>query len=131
MLFIGPRYYIYIFISIGVKVGWFLFWKKMMNGRDMVKLYSICLFASFIAALLELLFLIQVLSFEFKIVLFIVSYGTVLGKMYAVGLFGGPISGALIDEAAERSGIINQSEAVSDISGTYSGNLWKMPRRCE
>ena len=59
--------------------------------------------------------------FEIKIVIFIASYGTILGSMYAVGLFSGPISGAIIDKAASQLNFRNQSEAVSEIAGAYTG----------
>jgi len=122
MLFVGAKYLIYIIISISCKFGWFLFWKKLINNnRDLIKLYSTCLFTMVIASILELFFLVQLLSFEFKVVLFIISYGTILGSMYAVGLFGGPISGALIDEAADKLNYTNKLEAVSEISGAYAG----------
>ncbi len=119
--FRGTDYFIYIIISFSSKFGWFFIWKKILKRQPLIKTYSMCIAISVIASFLELFFLIEVLTFELKIALFIISYGTLLGSMYAFNLFGGPIFSALVYEAAEKSETDNMDEAVSELSGAYIG----------
>jgi len=125
--FRGTDYFIYVIVSFSCKFGWYYFWKKVRERQALIKTFSLCMALSVIASFLELFFLIEILSFEFKIALFIISYGTVLGSMYAFGLFGGPVFSALVYEAAAinenktETEAENLDEAVSAISGAYVG----------
>ncbi len=121
MLFRGTDYFIYVIVSFSCKFGWYYFWKKVREKQALVKTFSYCMALSVIASFLELFFLIEVLSFEYKIALFVISYGTVLGSMYAFGLFNGPVFSALVYEAAAKTDNENLDEAVSGISGAYVG----------
>ena len=117
----GSQYYIYMLVSISCKLGWFYIWRLYLKRNDLIKTFSLCLIFSVIASGFELLFLLEYLSFEFKVASFFVTYGTVMGTMYAVGLFQGPVSSALIDEAASKKLNTTHDFAVSEISGAYSG----------
>jgi len=121
--FRGTDYFIYIIVSFSCKFGWYYFWKKIRERQALIKTFSFCMALSVIASFLELFFLIEILSFEFKIALFIISYGTVLGSMYAFGLFNGPVFSALVYEAAAKTETEteNMDDAVSAISGAYVG----------
>ena len=119
--FRGTDYFIYVIVSFSVKFGWYYFWKKIRERQALVKTFSLCMALSVIASFLELFFLIEILSFEFKIALFVISYGTVLGSMYSFGLFNGPVFSALVYEAAEETETKDLDEAVSAISGAYVG----------
>jgi len=119
--FRGTDYFIYVIVSFSCKFGWYYFWKKISERQVLIKTFSLCMAFSVIASFLELFFLIEILSFEFKIALFIISYGTVLGSMYAFGLFNGPVFSALVYEAAAKTENENLDEAVSAISGAYVG----------
>ncbi len=104
-----------------MKFGWFYFWRKIREKQALVTTFSYCMVFSVIASFLELFFLIEILSFDVKIVLFVISYGTVLGSMYAFGLFNGPVFSALVYEAAAKNDPEDLDEAVSAISGGYVG----------
>jgi len=119
--FRGTDYFIYVIVSFSVKFGWYYFWRKMRERQALIKTFSLCMALSVIASFLELFFLIEVLSFEFKIALFVISYGTVLGSMYAFGLFNGLVFSALVYEAAAKPDPEDLDEAVSAISGAYVG----------
>ncbi len=119
--FRGTDYFFYVIISFSCKFGWFYIWKKILNKFAVIKTYFICIASCVIASLLELFFLVEVLSFEFKIIIFIITVGTVLGSIYGFGLFIGPITAALIYEAAAKNGDEITDNAVSEISGAYNG----------
>ncbi len=119
--FRGTDFFIYVIVSFSCKFLWFFIWKRILKNQPLVRTYSMCLAISVIASFLELIFLIEVLTFEFKIALFVVSYGTVLGSMYAFNLFGGPLFSALVYEAADKTENDNLDEAVSELSGAYVG----------
>jgi Na+/melibiose symporter-like transporter len=119
--FKGPEFFIYIAVSISSKYAHFFFWKKILKKRGILRTYKICLISAAIASLLEIFFLVEVLSFEIEIVLFIVTIGTVLGTIYAVNLFTTPLASALIYEAAEKKNDGNIDKEVSNISGSYFG----------
>lgn len=119
--FKGTDFFIYIIVSISSKFGWFFVWKKVLKKHALVKSYSICVASSVIASFLELLFLIEFLFFEFKLVLFVITMGTILGSIYGFGLFAGPLASALVYEAAATNEEMNLDKAVSEISGAYFG----------
>lgn len=119
--FRGTDYFIYVIISFGCKFGWYFFWKKILTKQALIRTYWMCIAVAVITSFLELLFLIEILNFEVKITLFIISYGTVLGCMYAFGIFGGPLFSELVYEAAIKTENKDVDEAVSAISGAYVG----------
>lgn len=119
--FKGPEFFIYIAVSILSKYAHFFLWKKILKKRGILKTYSICLISAAVASLLEIIFLVEVLSFEIEIVLFIITIGTVLGTIYAVNLFTTPLASALIYEAAGDRSDENLDKEVSNISGAYFG----------
>ncbi|MFX1394271.1 MAG: MFS transporter [Promethearchaeota archaeon] len=119
--FRGTDYFIYVIISFSCKFGWFYIWKKILKKYAPIKTYSICIALTVIASLLELFFLIEVLSFELKIILFIITVGTILGSIYGFGLFNGPITAALIYEAAAKNGDEITDKSITKISGSYNG----------
>jgi Na+/melibiose symporter-like transporter len=119
--FRGTDYFIYVIVSFSCKFGWYFFWKKILRKQALIRTYSMCTAVAVITSFLELFFLIEILNFEVKIALFIISYGTVLGCMYAFGIFGGPLFSELVYEAAVKTENENVDEAVSAISGAYVG----------
>jgi len=121
VMFYGTTFLIYVLVAIVCKFGWFYFWRKNQVKYDLIRAYRLCLIASIIASAFELLFLIQILSFEMRVALFVTTYGTVLGSMYAYGLFNTPLACALVDESAERIDQNKKEKAVSEISGSYFG----------
>jgi Na+/melibiose symporter-like transporter len=119
--FKGPEFFIYVAVSISSKYAHFFLWKKILKKHGLIKTYTICLISAAVASLLELIFLVEILSFELEIVLFIITIGTVLGTIYAVNLFTTPLASALIYEAAERTNEGDLETEVSKISGAYFG----------
>ena len=119
--FKGPEFFIYVIVSVSSKYAHFFLWKKVLKKYGLLKTYWLCLFSTVIASFLELIFLVEILSFELEIVLFVITIGTVLGTMYAVNLFSTPLASALIYEAAEEKNERNLDKEVSNISGSYFG----------
>jgi GPH family glycoside/pentoside/hexuronide:cation symporter len=119
--FKGPEFFIYVIVSVSSKYAHFFLWKKVLKKYGLLKTYWLCLFSTVIASFLELIFLVEILSFELEIVLFVITIGTVLGTMYAVNLFTTPLASALIYEAAEEKNERNLDKEVSNISGSYFG----------
>ena len=73
--FRGTDYFIYVIVSFSVKFGWFYIWRKIRERKSLLTTFSYCMVLSVIASFLELFFLIEILSFELRIVLFVISYG--------------------------------------------------------
>ncbi len=121
LMFRKTEFFIYIIISISCKFGWFYVLKKVLEKKRLIKTIKICIFISIIVSFLELLFLIPMLSFNLKIILFIITIGTLLGTIYSFGLFLNPLAGALVYEAAEKQEEINIDEALTKLSGSYFG----------
>lgn len=119
--FKGPEFFIYVAVSISSKYAHFFLWKKLLKKHGLIKTYSLCLISAAVASFLELFFLVEMLSFEIEIVLFVITIGTVLGTIYAVNLFTTPLASALIYEAAENKNDKNIEQEVSNISGAYFG----------
>ena len=119
--FKGPEFFIYVAISISSKYAHFFLWKRFLKKHGLIKTYSMCLISAAVASFLELIFLVEFLSFEIEIVLFVITIGTVLGTIYAVNLFATPLASALIYEAAENKNEENIDKEVSTISGSYFG----------
>ncbi len=119
--FRGTEFLIYIVVSFVCKFGWFFIWKKILKNHSIIKAYSLCIISCIIAASLELFFLVEMLSFEFKIILFVITFGTILGCLYSFRLFATPLANALVYEAAARSEDNDMDKAVSKLSGSYFG----------
>ena len=119
--FKGPEFFIYVIVSITCKLGWFYVWKKILERQPLIKTYSLCILTACIASLLELVFLVQMLSFEFKVVFFVVTVGTILGAIYGLNLFNAPLASAIIYETAAKKNNENIDKTVSTISGSYFG----------
>ena len=120
--FRGNDFYIYIIVSISCKFGWFYVWKLILKKHSLVKSYTICIAFAALASFLEVLFLIEFLSFELRVILFVATMGTLLGAIYGFALFASPLVSAIIYEGAEND--INDNnidEAISEISGAYFG----------
>jgi len=116
-------FYFYILISFIGKFLWFFIWKKVIRSKNLIKSYSICLSSAVIVSLMELIFLFELPSFEFKIALFVIIIGTLLGAMYAFPLFSLPLGASLIHEAAVNKDKDNVDLAISNITGAYHGLL--------
>jgi Na+/melibiose symporter-like transporter len=126
---VADLYIVYIIISISTKFIWLLIWwliGKFLLRAKLLKTYKINVVVIIIAAIFELFFLGD-MPFILRMVLFIVSFGTVLGSMYSTTMFSSPIMNEMVDRAAEmhikRSG--NESmikdQAVTRLSGAYMG----------
>ncbi|MHA2035776.1 MAG: MFS transporter, partial [Promethearchaeota archaeon] len=126
---VADLYIIYIIISISTKFVWLLVWwligRFLLKGK-LLKTYKINIVVIIIFATIELFFLAG-MPFILRIILFIISFGTVLGSMYATSMFSSPIMNEMVDRAAEmhitKSG--NESmikdQAVTRLSGAYMG----------
>jgi Na+/melibiose symporter-like transporter len=121
LLFQANEFFIYIIVSISCKFGWFYLSQKLRTKKDFMKSFSIFMLIGIIVSSLELLFLIGIMAFPIKIVLFIIIIGTLLGVVYVFGFFALPLSTALIYEAASKYDESNRDLALSKISGSYSG----------
>ncbi|MFX0043325.1 MAG: MFS transporter [Candidatus Hodarchaeota archaeon] len=117
------EFFIYILVSIFSKFTWYLIWRKIFAQKSLVSKFSILLGFASIASLLDIIFLFQDLDFVFRVVMFIIAVGTVLGAMYTFPLFSIPIGAALVHEAAYSIEESNSTNAVSRLSGAYYGSL--------
>jgi len=124
---INALYIIYIIISISTKFIWLLVWKIIMDRQvNLLKTYKLNVIFIIFAAFLELFFLFK-LNLTFGLILFIFSFGTVIGSMYATNLFRSPLLNEMVDRAAEMYLIKNSYEsmdkdqAVTRLSGAYYG----------
>ncbi|MHA1671620.1 MAG: MFS transporter [Promethearchaeota archaeon] len=121
MEFQSSEFFIYIFISIFGKFIWFFAWKKIMKRNHIINSYAICILLAVVASVMDVLFLISDLSYAIKVILYIVSWSTVLGSMYAYPLFSIPIMASLVHEAADNDISSNVDESMAKISGSYYG----------
>jgi Na+/melibiose symporter-like transporter len=123
MGFKSSEFFVYIFISIFGKFIWFFIWKKIMKKNHIINSYAICILLAVITSVMDVLFLISNLSYAFKMVLYIISWSTVLGSMYSYPLFSIPIMASLVHEAADNNitNTINMDESMAKISGSYYG----------
>ena len=124
---ISSFFIIYIIISISTKFIWFFIWKMIGKKQgNLLKTYKWNLLFIVFGSFLELIFLIE-LSVPSRLILFILSFGTVMGSMYATMLFSSPLLNEMIDRAAEMHIINNtqklmkKDEAITRISGAYNG----------
>ncbi|MFX1448099.1 MAG: MFS transporter [Promethearchaeota archaeon] len=121
MQFQSSEFFIYILISIFGKFGWFFVWKKILKRNHIVNSYSICILLAVLTSFIDVFFLINGLPYGIKLTLYIVSWSTVLGSMYAYPLFSMPIMASLVHETAENDKLFNVDEAMAKISGSYYG----------
>ncbi|KKN00316.1 hypothetical protein LCGC14_1139020 [marine sediment metagenome] len=119
--FSSLQFFIYILISIFGKFGWYFIWMKLRKRNHILKSYSTVMILGAIGSFLGMFFLIRILSFNLQLILYIITWSTVLGSMYSFPLFSIPITAALVHEAAENSKEENIDNALSKISGAYYG----------
>ncbi len=120
-------YILYIVISISLKFVWLFIWRFILKRKgNLLKTYKLNVIVIAIAAFLELFFFFEMHIF-LRIILFILSFGTVLGSMYSTNLFNSPLMNEMIDRAAENHLINNENKSedknqvVTQISGSYYG----------
>jgi len=121
MHFESVEFYIYIFISIFGKFAWYFIWKKLLKRNHILSSYSICILIAVISSFLDIFFFFSGLPYGIKMVLYIISWSTVLGSMYAYPLFSIPIMASLVNDAAVKIDKSNVDNAMSKISGSYYG----------
>ncbi|MBY8988286.1 MAG: MFS transporter, partial [Candidatus Lokiarchaeota archaeon] len=121
MQFQSSEFFIYILISIFGKFIWFFIWKRILKRNHIVNSYSVCILLAVIASFMDVLFLLNGLQFNIKLILYIITWSTVLGSMYAYPLFSIPIMASLVQETAGNDKLSNVDEAMAKISGSYYG----------
>ena len=122
--FRSSEFYIYIFVSIFGKFGWYYIWKKAnRKKKPVVKSFYRVIFVAMMASILDLIFLVQNLSFGMKTVLFIIIWSTVLGSYYSYNLFSIPLGATIVQDAAElmAESTDDIDKNLSVISGSYYG----------
>jgi Na+/melibiose symporter-like transporter len=119
--FSGITFYIYIFISIIGKFGWYFIWLKMRKKNHIIKSYSAIMTLAMIGSFFGSFFLIPYLPFGIELSIYIITWSTVLGSMYSAPIFSIPLTAALVHEAAENSEEPDIDLAMSKISGSYYG----------
>ena len=119
--FTSTQFYIYILISVFGKFGWYFIWMKLRKRSHILKSYTFVMLLGIMGSFLGMFFLIRIFSFNLQLVLYIITWSTVLGSMYSFPLFSIPITAALVHEAAENSEEKNIDIALSKISGAYYG----------
>ncbi|MBY8984804.1 MAG: MFS transporter [Candidatus Lokiarchaeota archaeon] len=115
------EFLIYVIISLAGKLGWYFVWRFVIKKSPLVKSYSLALTFSAIVSFTDFLFLLSNLPYILKILLFVVSFGTILGTNYSIPLFGIPLGASLIHEAAVKKNSSDLDETISNISGSYYG----------
>ncbi|MHA1256579.1 MAG: MFS transporter [Promethearchaeota archaeon] len=121
MHFESVEFYIYIFISIFGKFAWYFIWKKLLKRNHILNSYSICILLAVISSFFDIFFFFSGLPYGIKMALYIISWSTVLGSMYAYPLFSIPIMASLVHDAAVKIDKSNVDSAMSKISGSYYG----------
>lgn len=115
------EFLIYVIISLSGKLSWYVVWRFVIKKKPLVHSYYLSLIFAAIVSFTDFLFLLSNLPYILKMVLYIVSFGTILGTTYSIPLFGIPLSASLIQEAALKKNAPNVDEAISNISGSYYG----------
>ena len=121
MEFHSIQFYIYVAISILGKFVWYFIWKKILKKTYILKSFSVCLTFAIFGSFIDFFFLFGNLSYGISLFLYILSWSTVLGSMYAFPLFSIPIMASLVHEAADQNIEFNLDESMSKISGSYYG----------
>jgi len=124
---VSNLYIFYIIMSISIKFIWLFIWQIIKKRQaNLLKTYKLNVIFIIFAASLELFFLIE-MNLPFGLIIFILSYGSVLGSMYATSLFSSPLLNEMVDRAADRHLIknthesMNKDQAVTRLSGSYYG----------
>ncbi|MHA2282965.1 MAG: MFS transporter [Promethearchaeota archaeon] len=115
------EFLLYVIISLSGKLSWYVVWRFLIKRRPLVKSYSLALTFSAIVSFTDFLFLISNLPYPIKILLYVVSFGTILGTNYSIPLFGIPLGASLIHEAAVKKNTSDVDETITTISGSYYG----------
>jgi Na+/melibiose symporter-like transporter len=115
------EFLLYVIISLSGKLSWYVVWRFIIKKRPLVKSYSLALTFSAIVSFTDFLFLLSNLPYPIKILLYAVSFGTILGTTYSIPLFGIPLGASLIHEAAARKNTSDVDETITTISGSYYG----------
>ena len=115
------EFLLYVIISLSGKLSWYIVWRLVIKKRPLVKSYSLALTFNVIVTFTDFLFLISNLPYAIKILLYVVSFGTILGTNYSIPLFGIPLGASLIHEAAARKNTSDVDETITTISGSYYG----------
>ncbi|MHA1728435.1 MAG: MFS transporter [Promethearchaeota archaeon] len=118
----------YPIVSLSSKLLWLWIWIQVRKKiGDILLTLKILYFVFIIASLMEGLFFWNY-SFQLTLVLFYISFGTVLGAMFSSMRFSSPLFNAIIDEGAKKIALENKKKygnnfdkAVSQISGSYYG----------
>lgn len=115
------EFLLYVIVSLTGKLSWYIVWRLVIKKRPLVKSYSLALTFSAIVTFTDFLFLLSNLPYSIKILLYVVSFGTILGTTYSIPLFGIPLRASLIHEAAARKNTSDIDETITTISGSYYG----------
>ncbi len=115
------EFLLYVIISLSGKLSWYVVWRFVIKKRPLVKSYTLALTFNVIVSFTDFLFLISNLPYAVKILLYVVSFGTILGTNYSIPLFGIPLGASLIHEAAARKNTSDVDETITTISGSYYG----------
>ncbi|MFW9783021.1 MAG: MFS transporter [Candidatus Heimdallarchaeota archaeon] len=119
--FSGIAFYTYILISIFGKFGWYFIWMILRKRSSILRSYSNIMIFSIIGSFMGSFFLIPFLPFGVELILYIITWSTVLGSMYSAPLFSIPLTAALVHEAAKNSDEPDIDVAMPKISGSYYG----------
>lgn len=115
------EFLIYVIISISGKLGWHVIWRAVIKKKSIVYSYSLSIVVAAIVCFSDLFFLLSNIPYALKILLYVTSFGTILGTNYAIPLFGIPLRASLIHEAAIKKNTSNLDETLSNITGSYYG----------
>ena len=115
------EFLLYVIISLTGKLSWYVVWRFVIKKKPLVKSYSLALCFSAIVSFTDFLFLLSNLPYAIKILLYVVSFGTILGTTYSIPLFGIPLGASLIHEAAARKKTSDIDETITTMSGSYYG----------
>jgi len=115
------EFLLYVIISLTGKLSWYVVWRFVIKKRPLVKSYTLALTFSAIVSFTDFLFLLSNLPYPIKILLYVVSFGTILGTSYSIPLFGIPLGASLIHEAALKKSPSNVDETITTMSGSYYG----------
>ncbi|MFX1454345.1 MAG: MFS transporter [Promethearchaeota archaeon] len=121
--FTRSLFYIYIFISIFGKFGWYFIWMRLRKRTQILKLYMYVMIIGIFGSFLGSFFLFSFLPFGLQITFYIITWSSVLGSMYSFPLCSIPINAALVNDAAENFEGESVDIALSKISGAYYGSV--------
>ncbi|TXT60007.1 MAG: conserved membrane protein of unknown function [Promethearchaeota archaeon] len=119
------EFFIYILLSTIAKISWYVLFSLFFQKKELKQKYSFCIIAAALSSFVVLLYLFDIKSYIFNIILFVVAIGTILGTLYAYPLFSTPLGAILVYDAAKMRILDKTSleEKVSEISGSYYGSL--------